>query len=77
MKQYKPKELQKFFERKGWYVIRQTGSHRIMTHDDLNIAVPILIHNKDIPTGTLLAILRQTGYNKEELEQTWQSMIDS
>lgn len=68
MRQYKPKEIKIFFLSQGWIEVRQTWSHCMLKHPAKDIVVPIPMHNKDIPIGTLLAILRQTGYSKSDFE---------
>lgn len=64
----KPKELIKFLESIGYEFERQKGtSHRIYKKDDITIPVPM--HNKDIPLGTLAVILKEAGTTKKELEK--------
>jgi predicted RNA binding protein YcfA (HicA-like mRNA interferase family) len=46
-----------------------TGSHVIMYHDTLKKRTTVPLHKKDIPLGTLLAILKQTGLTKEDLKK--------
>ena len=60
----KPKELIRFLESNGYIFIRQSGSHAI--YKNLNkkmIVVPM--HNKDIPIGTLNAILKDAGIKEK------------
>jgi len=60
----KPKELMKLLAQNGWKVVRIEGSHHIHQHPDLpgNISVPV--HNKEMATGTLNAILKAAGIKR-------------
>jgi predicted RNA binding protein YcfA (HicA-like mRNA interferase family) len=55
----KPKELIKILEMNGFIFARQTGSHAIYKNKDKLMAV-VPIHNRDIPKGTLHAILKDS-----------------
>lgn len=57
----KPKELVKILNKNGFILTRQKGSHAIFRNDLKNRKVVVLIHNKDVPTGTLHAILKDAG----------------
>lgn len=65
MKSVKPRQIIKVLEEKGFKFIRQKGSHRLYRKEDLRVTVPY--HNKDLKSGTLQNILRQSGINKEEV----------
>ncbi|WP_409033833.1 type II toxin-antitoxin system HicA family toxin [Runella sp. CRIBMP] len=42
--------------------VRQKGSHRIFKHPTITDNIPVADHgNKDIPIGTLKAILKKAG----------------
>lgn len=62
----KPKELARKFERLGYVKDRQKGSHLILYHPSSQKRVVIPMHLKDIPRGTLLAIIKQAGLSREE-----------
>ena len=51
----------RFLEKRGFYVDRISGSHRILKHPDRpELRVVVAVHGKrDIPTGTLRSILKQ------------------
>ncbi len=50
----------------GFVHVGGSGSHKVMKHNDgRRTTVPM--HGKDIPKGTLLAILRDVEISKEEL----------
>lgn len=59
----KPKDLIKILLKEGFILVRQKGSHAIFKHSDSRMAV-VPIHNRDIPNGTLGAILKDIGLSK-------------
>ena len=60
-----PKKLIRILERIGFSVGRSRGSHIIMLHKDGRRAV-VPMHGKDIPSGTLMAILKDLNLSKED-----------
>jgi len=62
----KPREVIRTFEKIGYVVDRQKGSHVILYYPDKGRRVVIPMHMKDLPKGTLLAIIKQAGLTKEE-----------
>lgn len=56
----KPKELIKMLEKQGWRVKRIQGSHHILEGPEGQTEV-IPLHNTDLKTGLLNAILKRTG----------------
>ena len=57
----------KLLQKKGFVLDRVKGSHHIYFHLGLKRRVVVPFHNKDLPKGTLLEILRQAGIEKDEL----------
>jgi len=55
----KDRDLLKLLKKDGWEVVRINGSHHILQKDGKTTVVPL--HGKDIPTGLLNQILRETG----------------
>ena len=54
------KEIEKIVLKKGWFFIRQTGSHKIYKHSFINGILVIPFHgSKDLPKGTLNSILKK------------------
>lgn len=53
------KELLKLLKQNGWQLVRIKGSHHILQKDGKTTVVPI--HGKDVPTGLLKTILKETG----------------
>ena len=61
-----PQKLIKVLEYFGFIHVGGSGSHKVMKHiSGKRTTVPM--HGKDIPKGTLLAILRDIEISKEEL----------
>jgi predicted RNA binding protein YcfA (HicA-like mRNA interferase family) len=52
----------------GFAVKRQSGSHVVLRHAD-GRQTYVAMHPGDIPTGTLRAIVRQSGLTEEELRK--------
>ena len=67
MKSFKPRQIIKVLEKKGFRFIRQKGSHRLYRKGAIRVTVPY--HGKDLKRGTLESILKQAGISKEELEK--------
>ncbi len=65
LKPTKPKDLVRVLKSIGFIECRTKGSHLIMKKPkDYLVVIPL--HNKEIPTGTLLAIISDAGLNKEK-----------
>jgi predicted RNA binding protein YcfA (HicA-like mRNA interferase family) len=64
---FTPKELIKLLEQKGFEFDRSKGSHQIFYHKEKKLRIVVPMHNKDLPAGTLHAILKQAGIDKKEL----------
>jgi len=61
-----PQKLLKVLELLGFVRVGGSGSHKVMKHEN-GKRTTIPMHGKDIPKGTLLAILRDLEITKEEL----------
>jgi predicted RNA binding protein YcfA (HicA-like mRNA interferase family) len=59
------KEAVKAFEKAGWQIIGQVGSHVVMTKpgDRTNLSIP---QHKELSIGTLRALIRHAGISVEE-----------
>lgn len=55
----KDKDLLKLLQKNGWKIDRVRGSHHVMVKGDKTEIIPV--HNKDMATGLLNAILKRTG----------------
>ena len=62
-----PKELIKILESKGFVLKRIHGSHHYFVHAETGNITVVPVHNKDLAKGTLHAILKQAGVDKENL----------
>jgi len=62
----KPKELVKKLTKLGFQITRQTGSHIRLIHSD-GRATTVAMHIRDLPKGTLRAILTQCELNISDL----------
>ena len=63
----KPKDLIKLLEQRGFVFDRSKGSHQIYFNKEKKLRVVVPMHNKDLPTGTLHAILKQADIDKNDL----------
>ena len=57
-------EAARAFEKLGFRRVRQNGSHLIMRRGTAGCVVPM---HKEIKTGTLAGVLRQSGVTADEL----------
>jgi len=55
----KDKDLLKLLKQNGWAVVRINGSHHVLQKGDQTTVVPL--HGRDVPTGLLNQILKETG----------------
>lgn len=55
----KDKDLLRQLKKDGWAVVRINGSHHVLQKGERTTVVPI--HGRDIPTGLLNQILKETG----------------
>ena len=62
----KPRKLIKIFEKQGYVIDRQKGSHVILLHPTSRRRLTIPLHTRDIPNGTFLAIIKDAGLTKDE-----------
>lgn len=60
-----PKQVLKTLLKFNFEIKRQTGSHIRLIHPD-GRATTIAMHNRDLPKGTLRAILKQSEISLEE-----------
>lgn len=62
-----PKKLVAFLESRGFTLDHASGSHFVFYRaaDKRRVTVPL--HAKDLPQGTLIAILKQAGFSRKDL----------
>lgn len=61
----RPKDVVKTLKKFGFEIKRQTGSHARLIHPD-GRATTVALHNRDLPQGTLRAILKQSEISLEK-----------
>jgi predicted RNA binding protein YcfA (HicA-like mRNA interferase family) len=63
----KPRVVIQFLERNGLVLDHVSGSHFIFYHPDSRRRAVVLRHNRDMPKGTLVTLLREAGFTRNEL----------
>ena len=61
----RPKEVVKTFEKLGWVVVRQRGSHIILTKKG-HIATLSVPNHPEVARGTLRSLMDRAGITLEE-----------
>jgi predicted RNA binding protein YcfA (HicA-like mRNA interferase family) len=61
----KPRQIVAALERCGFVVLRITGSHYQMFNEQKRRHTTVPHHNRDLPRGTVAAIIRQAGLARE------------
>ena len=59
------REVVRVFEKHGWEVARQRGSHMIMVKAGQNVTLSIPDH-KEVAKGTLRSLIRSAGLTVQE-----------
>lgn len=68
MKQVSGKDLAKAVERRGWSLLRVTGSHHIYGQQGSMVRLSIPIHaNQPLKAGLLRHLLKQAGLGEQDL----------
>jgi len=62
-----PKRVIKLLKDYGFQLDHSTGGHFVFYHPETRRRVTVPVHNKDLPKGTLLSIMRQAGLSKDFL----------
>ena len=60
----------KIFERLGFRVVRQRGSHVVLRKENYGCVVPI---HKELAIGTLKSAIKQAGITAEEFINTYKN----
>ena len=63
----RPREIVRFLEQHGFVLDRTAGSHFIFFHPLSKRRPVVPKHNRDLPKGTLLSLLREAGFTREEM----------
>lgn len=59
------REVTKVFEKFGWRIVRQRGSHMIMVKDEQIVTLSIPDHD-EVAKGTLRSLIRSAGLTVTE-----------
>ena len=62
-----PDELIRLLKKHGFELVRTKGSHQIFKNRSTGKMTIVPMHKRDLPKGTMLAILKQAGIDKDEL----------
>jgi predicted RNA binding protein YcfA (HicA-like mRNA interferase family) len=63
----KPREVIRFLEQNGFVLDHTSGSHFIFYNPTSKRRAVVPHHNRDMPKGTLLSLLREAGFSRAEL----------
>jgi predicted RNA binding protein YcfA (HicA-like mRNA interferase family) len=62
----KPRDLVRFLEQNGFVLDHVSGSHFIYYHAAFKRRAVVSRHTRDIPRGTLLSLLKEAGFSRNE-----------
>jgi predicted RNA binding protein YcfA (HicA-like mRNA interferase family) len=63
----KPRQVVRFLEQNELVLDHTSGSHFIFYHPTSHRRAVVPSHNRDLPKGTLMSLLREAGFTREEL----------
>ncbi|MGZ4732966.1 MAG: type II toxin-antitoxin system HicA family toxin [Candidatus Angelobacter sp.] len=63
----RPRDIIRFLEKNGFILDRVSGSHFVFYHPVSRRRAVVPKHNRDMPKGTLLSLLREAGFTREEM----------
>ena len=63
----KPRQIIRFLEQNGFVLDHTSGSHLIYYNPASRRRAVVPQHNRDLPKGTLMSLLREAGFSREEL----------
>lgn len=63
----RPRQVIRFLEQNGFVLDHTSGGHSIFYHPVLRRRAVVPRHNRDLPKGTLMSLLREAGFTREEL----------
>ncbi len=68
MKTISGKQMSKILKKKGWTLMRITGSHHIFIQKDNILRITVPVHgNSDLKNGLQRAIMKQAGISENQL----------
>lgn len=62
----KPRQVVAALERGGFEIVRIVGSHYQMFNERTRRHTTVPHHNRDLPRGTVAAIIQQAGLTRDE-----------
>jgi predicted RNA binding protein YcfA (HicA-like mRNA interferase family) len=63
----RPRQIVRFLQQSGFVLDHTSGSHYIYYHPVSRRRAVVPQHNRDLPKGTLISLLREAGFTREEL----------
>ena len=63
----KPRQISRFLEQNGFILDHTSGSHLVFYNPVSRRRAVVPSHNRDMPKGTLMSLLREAGFTREEL----------
>jgi len=63
-----PRQVLMALKRAGFVEHHQRGSHLYLWHPEREVMSTVAMHARDLPRGTLRAILRQAGLAEDEFQ---------
>jgi len=63
----RPRQIIRFLEQRGFVLDHTSGSHFIFYHPFSRRRAVVPRHNRDLPKGTLMSLLREAGFARKEL----------
>lgn len=63
----KPRQIIRFLEQNGFVLDHTSGSHLIFYHPASRRRAVVPQHNRDLAKGTLMSLLREAGFTREEM----------
>ncbi len=62
----RPDDVIRALKREGWEIKRRRGSHVVLRRRGHPLLVTVPMHRRDVPKGTLRAIITDAGMTVEE-----------
>lgn len=63
----RPREVIRFLEQNGFVLDHASGSHFIFYHPISKRRAVVPQHKRDLPKGTLLSLLREAGFTRDQV----------
>ncbi|PYX45229.1 MAG: hypothetical protein DMG79_19695 [Acidobacteria bacterium] len=63
----KPRQVIRFLEQNGFVLDHTSGSHFIFYNSSTRRRAVVPSHNRDLPKGTIMSLLREAGFTRDSL----------